>query len=402
MKIGLVTPYDFAHAGGVREHIRCLDLCLRDMGHDVRILAPSTADGDGHESNVINVSGAVLPLPISGSVARISLSPVVYRRVRSILRAEQFDVVHIHEPLTPVLPLAVLRHSRAVNVGTFHAYRESNAGYHVAKPVLEPFFGRLDGRIAVSAAAREMVAAYFPGHYTIIPNGIEYDRFGDGNVQPLEQYDDGRLNILFVGRLEERKGFDYLIRAFPRVKGAVPGVRLLVVGAYDKDDKADYVRFARKNGLHEIRFVGHVTADDIPRYYRTADVFCAPSTGFESFGVVLLEAMAAGTPIVASDIMGYRDVMTDGQEGLLVTPADQDALADALIGLLQSEDDRRRMGAAGRTTASAYAWGSVSRRLVDFYEELVERRRTSREANAFEERSYKELVSRVSGWLDPR
>jgi phosphatidylinositol alpha-mannosyltransferase len=402
MKVGLVTPYDFAHPGGVREHIRCLGRCLQAMGHEVRILAPSTADPDGLDDNVINVSGAVLPVPISGSIARVSLSPVAYRRVRTILRDEQFDVVHIHEPLTPVLPLAVLRHSRAVNVGTFHAYRESNAGYQLAKPVLEPFFRRLDGRIAVSPAAREMVAAYFPGQYTIIPNGIEYERFGGDHVEPFEEFDDGRLNILFVGRLDDRKGFDHLIRAFVHVKRAVPNVRMLVVGAYDRDDKAEHVRFARNNGLHEIRFVGYASAADIPRYYRTADVFCAPSTGFESFGIVLLEAMASGVPIVASDIMGYRDVMSDGREGVLVAPADEHALAASLIGLLGSEDERRRIGACGKATAREYAWDRVSLRLVAFYEELLERRRTGSESDAHEERSYRELVSRVSDWIDPR
>ncbi|MFN2115806.1 MAG: glycosyltransferase family 4 protein [Anaerolineae bacterium] len=402
MKVGLVTPYDFAHAGGVREHISCLDRLLQDMGHDVRILAPSTAGRDGYGSNVIVVSGAVVPVPISGSVARISLSPAVYRRVRSILRDEDFDVVHIHEPLTPILPLAVLRHSRAVNVGTFHAYRESNAGYQVVKPFLDPFFGRLDGRIAVSPAARELIASYFPGRYTIIPNGIEFERFAGDHVRPFEQYDDGRLNILFVGRLEERKGFEYLIRAFKQIRIAVPSVRMLVVGAYDKDDKADYVRYARKHGLHEIRFVGYVSAADIPRYYRTADVFCAPSTGFESFGIVLLEAMAAGTPIVASDIMGYRDVMTHEREGLLVTPADADDIAAALIRLLRDERERRRMGEEGRATASRYDWSRVARLIEDFYVELLESRRSGTEAHAKEERSYRELVSRVSSWLDPR
>jgi len=372
------------------------------MGHQVWILAPSSADEDVLEANVIKVSGTVVPVPFSGSIARITVSPRVYRRVKSILRDYQFDIVHIHEPMTPVLPLAVLRHSKAVNVATFHAYRESHAGYEYGRRLLEPFFNHLDGRIAVSPAARDLVARYFPGEYVIIPNGIDVERFGHPLIRPIEHYMDGRPNILFVGRLEKRKGFEYLIKAFVRVKAAVPGVRLLVVGAFEKDDKAPYVQFARRHGLHEVRFIGYVSADEIPRYYRTAHVFCAPSTGFESFGIVLLEAMAAGTPIVASDIPGYRSVLTHGREGLLVKPGDDVALADALIRLLRDPQERARMSAAGRATAQNYAWDKVTRQVLNYYEELLSRRRSEVDAEERAERSLRELAARVSGWFDPR
>ncbi len=401
MRVGLVTPYDHAHPGGVREHIRHLDLHLRKRGHEVWVLAPSSDGSDGLESNVIRVSGMVVPVPISGSIARITMSPGAYRRVKHILKAHQFDVVHIHEPLTPVLPLAVLRHSRAVNVGTFHAYRESSPAYQYAKPILEPFFDRLDCRIAVSPDARDMVARYFPAEYTIVPNGIEFDRFGSSEVQPHERYSDGRPCVLFVGRLEERKGFEYLLRAFPRVLEAVPRARLLVVGAYDKDDKKKFVRYARRHGLSGVRFIGWVPDEELARYYRCADVFCAPSLGFESFGIVLLEAMAAGVPIVASDIAGYRSVVTDGQEGCLVPPGDESALASALVELLSSPERREAMGRAGHKTARRYDWGSVAGRIDEIYCRLVERRRTQATERAKEERSHRELVRRVSSWFDP-
>jgi len=401
LKVALVTPYDHAHPGGVREHIRHLDRQLQRLGHEVRVLAPSSDGCDGLDSNVIRVSGMVVPVPISGSIARISVSPGAYRRIKQILNAHRFDVVHVHEPLTPVLPLAVLRHSRAVNVGTFHAYRESSAAYHYTKPILEPFFDRLDCRIAVSAAARDMVATYFPAEYVIIPNGIDFERFGGASVAPLERYDDGRPCILFVGRLEERKGFEYLLRAFERVVQEIPRARLLVVGGYDKDDKADFVRYARKHGLSGVRFVGWVRDDKLPHYYRSANVFCAPSTGFESFGIVLLEAMAAGVPIVASDIAGYRSVVTDGKEGVLVPPANVSALASALIELLSSPERRQRMGLAGRETARRHDWATVSSQVARVYEELVERRRTKPIERAREERSHRELVRRVSSWFDP-
>ncbi len=402
MRIALVSPYDYAYPGGVQEHIRHLDRQLRAMGHEVWILAPSSGDSDVLEANVIKVSGMVVPVPFSGSIARIMVSPRAYRRVKAILNAYCFDIIHIHEPMMPILPLAVLRHSKAVNVGTFHAYRESHPGYEYGKRLLEPFFNRLDGKIAVSPAARDLVAHYFPGEYVIIPNGIDTQRFGNPAIRPIERYMDGRLNILFVGRMEKRKGFEHLIRAFVQVKAAVPGVRLLVVGAFDRDDKAPYVKFARQHGLHEVRFIGYVSPEEIPRYYRTAHVFCAPSTGFESFGIVLLEAMAAGAPIVASNIPGYRHVLTNGREGLMVPPGDPDALAEAIIWLLDHPEERARMGAAGRQTAQNYDWCKVARQVFDYYEELLTQRRTEAGAQERAERSLRELAARVSGWFDPR
>jgi phosphatidylinositol alpha-mannosyltransferase len=335
-------------------------------------------------------------------VAHITISPATYRRVKEILREHAFDVIHVHEPLTPVLPLVVLRHSRSVNVGTFHAYRDSHAGYQIGRPLLEPFVNRLQGRIAVSPAARDMVAQYFPAEYTVIPNGIDYDRFAGQDVVPYAKYRDGRPTILFVGRLDERKGFDHLIRAFAIVVRQVPDARLLVVGGYTRDDKAEFVRFARQNGLHGVRFVGYASCDDIPRYYRSADVFCAPSTGFESFGIVLLEAMASGGPTVASDIAGYRSVLTDGREGLLVPPGDCHALAEALLRLLGDPAKRSSMADAGRSTAQRYRWDRVAPQVLEVYETLLERRLSAAGAREDEERSIRDLVSRVSGWFDPR
>jgi phosphatidylinositol alpha-mannosyltransferase len=329
---------------------------------------------------VIKVSGSIAHIPFAGSVGRITLSPRVYRRVKKILKQEQFDVIHVHEPLTPALPLSVLRHvplsPQSVVVGTFHAYRESNhPGYEYIKPILEPFFNRLDGRIAVSEVVRDLLDSYFPDDYRIIPNGIDLERFSDPALRPIGRFDDGKLNILFVGRLDKRKGFKYLLRAFAQVKKAVPQVRLMVVGAYDKEDKAPFVLYAREHRLRDVRFIGYVSEDDLSRYYRTCHVFCAPSTGFESFGIILLEAMAAGKPIVASDIDGYRGVLDDGKEGLLVQPEDERHLADALIYLLEDPALRGRMGCQGQAKAADYSWPKVAQQVLDYYRELLEKKR---------------------------
>ncbi len=374
MKIALVTPYDYPFPGGVTEHIMQLDHEFRARGHDTRILAASSEDKDILRGNVIKVSGAVAPIPFSGSTARITLSPQVYRRVKNILHDEKFDIVHVHEPGVPVLSVAVLRHSHAINVGTFHAYRETNAFYEYARPLAARIFGRLDGRIFVSEAVRDYITHYFPSEYRVIPNGIDLARFGSPDIPPIAKYNDGRPNILFVGRMEKRKGFRHLIRAYPYIKSAVPNARLLVVGAFSDEEKAPFVRYARTHHLRSIHWIGYVSREDLPRYYRTATVFCAPSTGFESFGIVLLEAMAAGLPMVASDIAGYRLVLSDRVEGCLVEPENARAIADATIELLRDPAQRAAMAARGRATAAQYDWRIIAERVLEYYGELLRAR----------------------------
>jgi phosphatidylinositol alpha-mannosyltransferase len=375
MKIAQVSPYDYPYPGGVTEHISYLDRYLREMGHLVKIIAPSSDPDIGRDKHVVQVGNVIVPVPFSGSVARISLSPRLYLRVKRLLQKERFDLIHIHEPMTPALPMAVLRHSKAVNVGTFHAYRDSHAAYEYGRPMFRYFVRRLDGRIAVSEAARQSVARYFPGEYRIIPNGIDFNRFAANGIRPIPRFDDDMLNVLFVGRLEKRKGFKYLLRAFARVKARVPAARLLVVGAYEHDDKAPFVRYTRFHRIRHVKFIGYVPAGELARYYRTADVFCAPSIGFESFGIVLLEAMAAGVPVVASDIAGYRSVLTNGMEGLLVPPKDPEAMADAIVSLLNNPSLCRAMGQRGQRTAIQFDWQKITDQVYDYYLELLDRRR---------------------------
>ena len=375
MKIALVTPYEYPYPGGVTEHVSHLDRCFREWGHDVRIVAPCTETEERMTDNVIGISGSIVSVPFSGSVSRVSFSPRIYRRVKHLLARERFDVVHLHEPLTPALPLTVLRHSKTVNVGTFHAYREQHLGLKVGRRVLKRFMAKLDAKICVSEASREMMSKYFPGEYTVIPNGIDVQHFAGVHVKPIERFDDGRPNVLFVGRLDKRKGFEYLLRAYSRVLAAIPNARLIVVGAYDNEDKAPFVHYARTHHLNSVKFVGRVSSADLPRYYRTCDVFCAPSTGFESFGIVLLEAMAAGKPIVATNIAGYRSVLEDSREGLLVEPENELALTEAIVSLLQDAGLRREMGARGQDKARRYDWSIVAGLVLDLYRQVVHRKK---------------------------
>lgn len=401
MRIALVSPYDFPYPGGVTEHIKCLDRELRHLGHATTIIAASSTDKDSLEGNVIKLSGAVWPIPFSGSVARIGVSPRLYQRVKGILADGRFDILHVHEPTAPILPLAALRHSRCVNVGTFHSYRDTaHYGFQYMGGLVTPFLERLDGRIAVSVAARDYIAQYFPADYTIIPNGVEVTRFSSPDIQPFPRFDDGKLNILFVGRLESRKGFRYLLRAYARIKAAVPEARLLVVGAYSKDDRAPFLRYARAHKLRDIRFLGYAEWADLPRYYKTAHVFVSPATGYESFGIVLLEAMAAGTPVIASSNVGYRAVIQDDVNGVLVPPRDEQAIADAVIALLHDPPRRARLADAGRCTAERYAWPQVTRQVVDMYERLLAAPGAHEPAR--QERSMRILADRVTAWFDPR
>src|SRR5512133_3618030 len=293
MKIALVSPYDYPYPGGVTEHICHLAAEFRRLGHDVHIIAPQSAGMRAQDGEIVHSVGTVVPVPVNGSVARISLSLRLSRKVKDLLDRETFDVIHLHEPLLPALPVTVLRHSRTVNIGTFHAFSRSNYAYFYGKPILRYFVRRLHGRIAVSSAARDFVSLYFPGDYEIIPNGIDFERFAR-DVPVLDEYLEGGPTILFVGRLEKRKGLRFLLRAMGGVWEKIPSARLVVVGTGPLLE--NYRALVEKHHHAKVEFIGFVPGDELARHYQSCDVFCAPSTGQESFGIVLLEAMAAGTP----------------------------------------------------------------------------------------------------------
>ncbi len=369
MKIGLVSPYDLAAPGGVNNHVEHLTERFVAMGHDVRIIAPSSRLSDLNPNAI--VLSTPRAVPAGGSVARMSLSPRLASPVRRILDEEEFDVVHVHEPLVSFLPIAFLRFSDAVNVGTFHAAREGGARlYAYTRRLLKSGFRHLDGKIAVSPAAASLIQKHFPGYYNIIPNGVEVERFAAPHP-PIRELDDGMVNILFVGRLEKRKGLRYLLRAFERVKAKRPDTRLVVAGAYDERQRSAYERWVAEAGLRDVEFVGYVSNEMLPRYQQSAHVFCAPNTGNESQGIILLEAMAAGRPVVASNIEGFAAVVTHGVEGLLVRPKDEDALAEALLELVEDPDMRLDMGQKAAERAQHFSWERVSQRVLSYYERLV-------------------------------
>jgi phosphatidylinositol alpha-mannosyltransferase len=367
MKIALVSPYDFAYPGGVCNHISCLEQQFTQMGHEVKIIAPASKAVPTFGDRFIPI-GKPRPLPVSGSIARITLSPWLSSRIKTVLDREHFDICHLHEPLMPMLCTTILRLSNAPNVGTFHASGGKpwySFGTPIGKLILKKWFHKLDGKIAVSPPAREYVNKYFPGEYTIIPNGVDTKYFSP-DATPIEEFIDGKLNILFIGRLEKRKGLDYLLEAYKRVKPEIPDSRLIVVGPGIRL-RNKYEKRVRRSGLKDVVFVGYVSYRDLPRYYKTADIVCCPAIGWESFGIVLIEAMAVGKPIVASNIEGYASVMSDGVEGLLVPPKNAEKLAEALISLMSDESLRQQLGANGWNRVTEYSWENVAQRVLDYY-----------------------------------
>ncbi|MBJ7308250.1 MAG: glycosyltransferase family 4 protein [Acidimicrobiia bacterium] len=378
MKIALVSPYDFPYPGGVTEHVRNLARCLSDVGHHVRIIAPSSRDDvEVVHPEVYRVGSHITSVPANQSVARLTLSLTLRGRITQILDHERFDVVHLHEPLVPVLAPLVLRESRAANVGTFHCARDRYVGYALGRQVFRALLSRLDARITVSAEAHRFINSYFPHQYSPIPNGVETDHDPISDVCP-EVMQDGTPTVLFLGRLERRKGLAVLIEAMNLVAARVSPIRLVVAGPFSEFAAGPFRELSHRLGLKDVVFVGQVSDTLRKQLYRHATVFCAPSTGRESQGIVLLEAMAAGTPVVASDIPGYRTALVHGESGLLAVAQDAASLAHCLVQAIGDERVRRTVIAGGLIAANRFSWKVIAPKILTIYETAIQSRTSTR------------------------
>jgi len=337
----------------------------------VKVIAPASRAIADFGDRFIPI-GKPRSIPSSDSIIRVSISLRLGPTIKRVLAREKFDIIHLHEPFMPMLCSAVLRFSDTANVGTFHAF-QGRPGYNWGRPIstwmIRGRVHKLHGRIAVSKPAMNFASKYVPGDYEIIPNGVDLEHFS-ADVPPIEEFCDGKKNIVFVGRLEFRKGVNYLLKAFLEVKREIPESRLIIVGPGTRLRKR-YEKWVRRNHLEDVVFVGYASYDDLVRYYKTADVFCAPATSRESFGIVLLEAMAAGRPIVATNIDGYAGVVTDGEEGLLVPPRDGGALARALVTVMSDPALRERMATKGRLKARDYSWEHIAQRVFGYYDRVL-------------------------------
>ena len=368
MKIGLVTPYVYPLPGGVNQHVRHLYENLRLRGHDVRIITSSHGLQRSSEGDVIRI-GKGFSMPANGSVGTITISPRYVSQVQEVLDRERFDLLHFHEPFVPFLSLVLLRQSTSVNIATFHAYGGFSPAYEFGSKVMSSYAARLHGRIAVSAAARHFIDRFFPGDYKVIPNGVDLGRFS--RAVPISRWRDGTRNILFVGRFESRKGLLDLLKAYRLLRRTGCQCRLLVVGRGPQEREAR--RYIMTRGLGGVEFLGQVSDEVRDALFKTADVYCSPATGRESFGIVLLEAMAAGTPIVCSDIHGYKGVARRDREALLVPPHDPKLLAGALAKVLADDELRAAMGASGVGRAAEFSWERVTAKVENYYGFVIRR-----------------------------
>jgi len=364
MRIGMVCPYSFDVPGGVQAHVLQLAEVMRERGHDVSVLAPSSP----HVKlpDYVVSGGKAVPIPYNGSVARLRFGPATHRLVKRWIAAGDFDVLHLHEPNAPSLSVLALMIAEGPIVATFHTSTTKSLALSFFQGILRPWNEKIVGRIAVSDLARRWQMEALGSDAVQIPNGVDIESFAC--AAPLPGYPRPGKTVLFLGRFDEpRKGMAVLLGALPTVAKRFPGVEILIVGRGDEDD----LREQAGELAGHLRFLGQVDDAEKARALRSADVYCAPNTGGESFGIVLVEAMAAGTPVVASDLDAFRRVLADGRAGRLVAVEDSGALAEALIEVLGDSRLRTRYVKAASAEVQRYDWAVVADDILRVYETVA-------------------------------
>ena len=364
MRIGMVCPYSFDVPGGVQSHVLQLAEVMRSRGHDVSVLAPASVDSD--VPDYVVSGGKAVPIPYNGSVARLRFGPATHRKVKKWLADGDFDVLHLHEPNAPSLSMLALMIAEGPIVATFHTSTTKSLTLSVFQGILRPWHEKIVGRIAVSDLARRWQMEALGSDAVEIPNGVDVSAIASAPL--LAGYPRPGKTVLFLGRYDEpRKGMEVLVGALPAVVERFGGVEVLVVGRGDEDALRD----SAGDLAGHLRFLGQVDDAEKASALRSADVYCAPNTGGESFGIVLVEAMAAGTPVVASDLDAFRRVLCDGEAGRLVPVGDCDALAAALIEVLGDDRLRSRYVTAAAAAVRRYDWPVVADEIMLVYETVA-------------------------------
>jgi len=366
VRIGIVSPYSFDVPGGVQNHIVDLAEALIGLGHHVSVLAP--ADEDSDLPAYVVPAGRAVPFPYNGSVARIAFGPVSTARVRRWLARGKFDVLHVHEPMVLSLSLLAVLSARGPVVATFHTAMTRSRALAAAQGLWQLVSEKVTARIAVSEPARKTQVEHLGGGAVEIPNGVAVAKFSAAEPLPGWPGDGGTLG--FLGRFtESRKGFEILSTAFATLARSRPGLRLLVAGPGDLDDLYDEIPEDLRD---QVTFLGLVTEADKARMLRSVDVYVAPNTGGESFGMILTEAMAAGTAVAASDLDAFRRVLDGGRAGALFPTGDAAALTAVLAELLDDPDRRAELSARASTAVAAFDWRSVAKRVLEVYATAIE------------------------------
>lgn len=376
MKIGIVSQSYYPRYGGVTEHVHALAVELRRRGHEVTILTSRFRKGETGETNGVRRIGYNILIPFNRAFVDFTIGWSLKGQLKRAIRELDLDLVHVHCPTAPTLPVFSIQVCDRPMVGTFHSTGGRTALQDFFQPVLSAAMDRLSGRIAVSETARETAELYYHGPYEVIPNGVDVERFHPLAPPFPEWRDPAYVNILFVGRLDPRKGVNDLIAAMPEILERTDGrARLLVVG--DSYLRPQVEALVSSSARRHVHFLGHVPSADLPRWYTTGDIFVSPATGNESFGIVLAEAMAAGRAVACSDIPGYRCVVTPNRDATCFPPGDVRALARTVAQLVDDPERRGRLAEAGRRRALDFAWPRVVDRIEAVYRQAVGQHRAA-------------------------
>ncbi len=366
MHVGLVCPYAWDTPGGVSAHIDDLRRALIRLGHGAEVLAP--AEDERALPSYVTNGGKPIAISSNGSVAKVNFGPGVAARARRWVKEGAFDVLHVHEPAAPTLSMISIWVSHGPIVGTWHSsLASSRRDLNAAAPIARSAMEKVRARIAVSEYARRSLVEYTGGDAVLIPNGVDCSLYTGDDTLPGRSR--GSDTLLFLGRIDEpRKGLPILLRAMPRIVAARPGTTLLVAGPGD----VGAVRAGLDPSVAEhVEFLGLVSQEDKARAFRSADVYVAPNTGGESFGIILLEAMSAGTPVLASDIEAFQRVLDERRAGAHFRNGDSEDLADQVVALLADAQRLDRLRAAGRLRSAQYDWSSIAKRVVDVYQSVT-------------------------------
>ena len=365
LRIGMVCPYGWDTPGGVQTHIRDLAEHLIDEGHFVSVLTPISDDSVEHQDYVVN-AGKPISIPVNGSVARVLFGPIASSRAKQWIASGDFDLLHLHEPAIPSLSLLACSAAEGPLVGTFHVSTPKKKAIYAIGPILEPIVEKLNARIAVSELARSTLKDHFETDAVVIPNGIDGQKYANAKI--VDAYAKKHA-VGFIGRFEEpRKGLQVLIDSLAIVARFVPDVEFLVAGP---GDSKEFLKNLNPQLQSRIKFLGLLSNSEKESFLKSIQIYVAPNTGSESFGIILTEALSAGTAVVASDIPAFKAVLENGEAGELFKNEDSADLAKVLVALLRDDEKRKRLAENGRLSAQKYDWQVVAEQIENVYEMAI-------------------------------